>query len=101
VILYSYKCEHCGNCFDERNSVEHRDDPAVCIQCGNGASRVFMPPQISIPTGFKIDKFRYNDYGTAQAIDARNELDSKRPSSASNKYQTFEETFREEYKRYK
>lgn len=103
MFLYEYKCECCGNSFETRNTVDQRDS-AVCDMCGNGASRVFSLPQISIPCGFKTDKFRYNTYETAKVIDDRNEMDSTRyPNSRSSpgSNRTFEETFRDEYKRFK
>lgn len=99
MFLYEYKCGCCGNQFETRNTVDQRDT-AVCEMCGNGANRIFTPPQISIPCGFKTDKFRYNSYETAKAIDDRNAGDTERYSRPPPS-KTFEDTFREEYKRFK
>ena len=55
---YDYKCNSCGNRFEERQSFY--DDPiAFCPKCDSQASRQF----VAVPIVFKGSGFYVNDYG--------------------------------------
>src|SRR5689334_1900665 len=96
---YQYNCKGCGNSFIRYCPVEGRDCPAVCDYCGNGADRQFTPAEISIPAGFRIDKFKYNTYELAKAIDDKNEADAKKYPNTRKEHPTFEQTFQQEYRK--
>lgn len=55
---YDYKCNDCGNRFEERQSF-YADPVATCPLCQSQASRQF----VAVPIVFKGSGFYVNDYG--------------------------------------
>lgn len=43
--IYSFKCTHCGNAFDELTEYTATHE---CPQCGAVAEKVIIPPQIHL-----------------------------------------------------
>lgn len=38
--IYEYKCRDCGETFEQRRSMNQRDNPAKCLKCNKEAVRV-------------------------------------------------------------
>ena len=51
-MFYTYVCDFCGCRFERGVSVENRDLPQACQQCGSGAKRVFEPRDVLVSWTF-------------------------------------------------
>lgn len=75
--LYTYCCPNCFLSFERRASVEHRDLPQVCQQCGNGAFRYFVPGDVQIQVSWAFNACMISDveptYAQQKAQDEKNE----------------------------
>jgi len=47
--IYAFRCEQCGEAFDRKLSIDGRDTPQVCEECGGVASRAVTGCNFNLP----------------------------------------------------
>src|SRR5437870_5273908 len=94
--LYAYHCPMCGYRFERNATVEHRDLPQACDQCGNGAERQFLPATVLLPWTFNACMIS----DIAQTYEQAAEQDRRNEQYLANKPKekpSFEETIKKEF----